>query len=157
MLKVVDEINQAVKRMRIIQRLLPRPIKKACNTHASPLPSWGQVKRLATEGKELLLHTLQLQTSEALFLAMVAILSCQVCGISRETIIEYTSPIPLFFILHQGMIPASRFLLMILLYWGALTLPRFLINGPPSIFLHGHFLLLCAYPRMMALCVWMFN
>jgi hypothetical protein len=35
-----------------------------------------------------------------------------------EKLIGHTSPIPLFFILHHGMTLASRFLLMILLYWG---------------------------------------
>jgi hypothetical protein len=52
--KAVDEINQGAKRMKIIQRLPPRPVKVAHNTHASPLPTWGQIKKLATEGKVLL-------------------------------------------------------------------------------------------------------
>jgi hypothetical protein len=69
--------------------IAPCLVKKACNTHASPLPTWGQVKKLATESKLLLQHTTQPQTSEALFLAMVAILSCQVCGISGETYWAY--------------------------------------------------------------------
>jgi hypothetical protein len=94
--KVVDEINQGVKRMRIIQRLSPRSVKKAHNTHASPLPTWSQVKKLTTEGEDLLRHTSQPQTSEALLLAMVTILSCQVCGTSGETYWAYfpDSPIP---------------------------------------------------------------
>jgi hypothetical protein len=81
---------------------------------------------------------------------------CQVCGTSGETYWAYF-PNPPFFILCHGMTPASRFLLLTLLYWGARTLPIFLINGPPSIILQGHFLLLCVYPGMMALHVWMFN
>jgi hypothetical protein len=52
--KVVDKINRGVKRIKITQRLLPHPVKKACNTHASPLPTWGQIKKLAAEGEELL-------------------------------------------------------------------------------------------------------
>jgi hypothetical protein len=74
--KVVDEINRGIKRMRITGKLSPHSVRKAHNTHASPLPTWGQVKKLATEGEELLRHTTQPQTLEALFLAMVAILSC---------------------------------------------------------------------------------
>jgi hypothetical protein len=56
---------------------------------------------LATEGEELLRGTSQPQTLEALFLAMVIILSCQVCGTSGET---YWAYFPDSSILH----PASR-------------------------------------------------
>jgi hypothetical protein len=47
---------------------------------------------------------------------------CQVCGTSGETYWAYF-PNPPFFILCHGMTPASRFLLMTLLYWGARTIP----------------------------------
>jgi hypothetical protein len=115
--------------MKKTRTLPPCPVKQAHNTHTSPLPTWGQIKKLATEGKELLRHVSQPQTSEALFLAMVTILPCQVCGTSG-----HTSLILLFFILHHGMTPTSRFLPMILLYWGALSLPIFLINGLLQLF-----------------------
>jgi hypothetical protein len=118
----------------------------------------GSCQKIGHRGRgvELLRYTAQPQTSETLFLAMVAIPSVRCVGL-LEKCIGHTSPIPLFFTLRHGMTLVSIFLQMILLYWGALTLPIFLINGPPSIILQGHFLLLCVYPGMMALHVWMFN
>jgi uncharacterized membrane protein len=73
---------------------------------------------------------------------------CRALSVSLlEKPIGHTSPIPLFFILCHGMTLASRFLLMLLLYWGALTLPIFLFNVPSSIIPQGHFLLLCVHPE----------
>jgi hypothetical protein len=52
--KVVAKINQGVKRTKVTQRLPPCPVTKAFNTHAYPLPTWGQIKKLVTEGEEFL-------------------------------------------------------------------------------------------------------
>jgi hypothetical protein len=65
--------------------IAPSSNKKDTYTHSSPLPTWGQIKNLTTKDKKLLQHTSQPQTSEALFLALITILSCQVCGTSGKT------------------------------------------------------------------------
>jgi hypothetical protein len=88
--RVVSEMEQGIKRVGTDQEPPAQPVKKkARNTRASPLPSWGQIKRLAAEGKELLCGTSQSLTPEALLLARVAILCCQVRGTSGETYWAY--------------------------------------------------------------------
>jgi hypothetical protein len=89
--RLVREIEQGVKRMKIDQEPPAQLVKKrACSTRISPLPSWGQIKQLAAKGEDLLHHTSQFLTPEALLLAMVAILSCQVHGTSGETYWAYS-------------------------------------------------------------------
>jgi hypothetical protein len=85
--RVVDEIQWGVKRMRVDQESPAQPLKKkARNTDTSPLPSWGQIKRLAAEGEELLHRTLPSLTPGALLLAMF---SCQVRGTLGKTYWAY--------------------------------------------------------------------
>jgi hypothetical protein len=50
--RIVSKIKQRVKRMRIDQESPAQSMKKKeCNTHISPLPSWGRIKWLEAEGE----------------------------------------------------------------------------------------------------------
>jgi hypothetical protein len=116
--------------MRINQESPAEPMKKkAHNICICPLPPWGQIKQLAAEREELIHHTSQSFTPEALLLAMVAILSCQVRGTLGETYWAYV-PDPSLFTLCLGMIPESRYLPTTLLFWGAQTPVTSSISGP---------------------------
>ncbi|XP_058298730.1 periphilin-1-like [Hylobates moloch] len=59
-----------------------RPRRLALETHNSPFPTWGQIKRLAVTAQDMLTTEGKPFTPENLFLAMLALLSFQ--SVSEE-------------------------------------------------------------------------
>ncbi|XP_054577310.1 endogenous retrovirus group K member 19 Env polyprotein-like [Eptesicus fuscus] len=117
-----QEMGELVKGVRQLT-LQERPYNLAQTTRTAAVPTWGQVKKLAVEAEQTLIQTSTPKTGVSVFLAMMAILSCQVPSVRGDIHWAYVPDPPL---LH----PAE---------WGGPSVPVYVNDthtlGMPSI---GH-------------------
>ncbi|XP_037693317.1 pyrin domain-containing protein 3-like isoform X3 [Choloepus didactylus] len=75
-----DFLIPPMKRMKIRDEKYPgssrrrRPTKATCG---GPVPTWGQIKALTNQAEELVKHQNGVVTPSTLFIAMLAVISCQ--------------------------------------------------------------------------------
>ncbi|XP_037693316.1 uncharacterized protein LOC119534829 isoform X2 [Choloepus didactylus] len=92
-----DFLIPPMKRMKIRDEKYPgssrrrRPTKATCG---GPVPTWGQIKALTNQAEELVKHQNGVVTPSTLFIAMLAVISCQVSLSEAATYWAYMADPP---------------------------------------------------------------
>ncbi|KAK1346629.1 hypothetical protein QTO34_000489 [Cnephaeus nilssonii] len=89
-----QEMGELVKGVRQLT-LQERPYNLAQTTRTAAVPTWGQMKKLAVEAEQMLIQTSTPKTGVSMFLAMMAILSCQVPSVRGDIHWAYVPDPPL--------------------------------------------------------------
>uniref|UniRef100_UPI004038BE72 inactive serine protease 35 isoform X1 n=1 Tax=Callospermophilus lateralis TaxID=76772 RepID=UPI004038BE72 len=76
--------------------------RRSSSTRFTELPTWGQLKQLTHQARELISTQSNLCTPEKMFVAMLAILACQVTNVSSEYYWAYYPDPPLFHLTTWG-------------------------------------------------------